>query len=151
MTEAVEPQPTIVIRPTVDDLRRSLSILTADNIAFFVQAWRLDAAHPCNGYITGSMYLYPKLNARTKTRGAPQCILGSDPERPARAVVMLNTGPDGPVESWTSTDLLKSDLYLTLPASPPWIQKPYTVHFINGNQVTNAQVAKQETPTCQTQ
>jgi hypothetical protein len=150
MPEAVEPKPAIVIRPSIDDLRNSLSILVANNIAFFIQAWRLDAAHPTNGYVTGSMYLYPELDARMKSRGVPHCILGTDPERPARAVVMLNTPPEGPVETWTSTDLIRSDLYLTLPASEPWIKAPYTVHFNHGNQVTDQAPATQETPTCQT-
>jgi len=146
MPQVTEPTPAIVIRPSIADLRDSLSFLVAGNIAFFIQAWRMDPSHPANGYVTGSMYLYPQLDARTKTRGAPQCILGTDPERPARAVVMLNACPEGPVNTWTSTDLIRSDLFLTLPASPPWIKDPYTVHFIHGNQITNATATNDADP-----
>ena len=135
MPPLTDHKPAIVIRPSVEDLRDSRSILVAGNIAFFIQAWRMDPAHPDNGIVTGSMYYYPELDARTKTRGLPQCILGTDPERPARALVMLNACPEGPVTSWTSTQLLCADLFLTLPKSPPWIKEPYTVHFAKGNMI----------------
>jgi hypothetical protein len=84
------------------------------------------------------MYFYPELDSRVNLRGAPQCILGSDPERPARADVTLASTPSGQAETRTASDLLRCDLYLTFPASPPWIKEPYTVHFIDGKQIPDA-------------
>jgi hypothetical protein len=147
MPPVTDPKPAIVIRPSVEDLRDSRSILVAGNIAFFIQAWRMDPAHPANGYVTGSMYLYPELDARLKSRGVPQCILGTDPERPARALVMLNACPDGPVTSWTSTQLLNADLFLTFPKSPPWLKDPLTVHFSHTNQITDVTATNDADPT----
>jgi hypothetical protein len=127
------PDPvTIVIRPSLEELRASKTVLSTGDYSFFVQAWRIDALHPLNCVVTGALFYSALLDQALKLRASPMCILGTRGDRPARAQVMLATAPAGLVCHWSSADLVAQELYLTLPAVIPWLPSPTTFHLRNG-------------------
>jgi hypothetical protein len=140
-----EPQ-TIVIRPTLDELRESRTALVVGQFAFFVQAWRVDALHPLSIEVTGALFFYPTLDEAQQLRGSPSCILGTRGDLPARASVLLTTAPEGAIETWTASALALQDLYITLPLVTPWLTVSKTFHLRNGIEVPSAPTSPDPTP-----
>jgi hypothetical protein len=138
---------TILVKPTIDELRESKTVLSAGHFAFFVQAWHVDATNPVSIHITGSLFFYPTIHEALQLHGSPQCILGTDPERPARGQVILVSCPPGPVQDWTATDLALQDLYVTFPSSIPWLAEPHTYHLRNGRELPKPPLLPTKAPT----